>query len=164
MITVRVENKFAFIDDEDLELFKCFVWRISSNGYLRNTDGKMFHRIVMKAQKGQMIDHKDRNPSNNCKSNLRFCTHAQNQMNKKATGKSKYLGVSPHIIKNKYRRKTDNKLSIYVITKWRSQISVNGKQVVLGRFNDEITAAIAYDQAAKKYHKEFANLNFKENG
>ena len=36
------------------------------------------------------------------------------------------------------------------------------KREHLGYFADETEAAKAYDTAAKKYHEEFANLNFPE--
>jgi hypothetical protein len=44
--------------------------------------------------------------------------------------------------------------------KWQAAINVDRKSIHLGYFNDEIEAAKCYDEAAKKYHKEFACLNF----
>jgi hypothetical protein len=89
------------------------------------------------------VDHIDHNGLNNQKSNLRICTLAENRRNRRARGKSKYLGVY-----------YDNG---YI----RAVISVNGIQKRLGYFKIEETAAMAYDKAATIYHKEFANLNFK---
>jgi len=40
------------------------------------------------------------------------------------------------------------------------QITVNGKRIYLGSFKNELDAAKAYDRAAKKYHGQFASLNF----
>lgn len=44
--------------------------------------------------------------------------------------------------------------------KWRASIGVNGKNRKLGRFGDEIAAALAYDEAARQWFGEHARLNF----
>jgi len=80
---------------------------------------------------------------------LRPATKSQNCINKpyiKQKGAhSKYLGVT-------WQKS---------INKWQAQIRANGIPRIIGYYNDEIKAAKAYDKAAKKYHKEFAVLNFK---
>lgn len=59
-------------------------------------------------------------------------------------GTSRYLGVSWE----KYSRR------------WQGHITANGRQQNLGYFDDEVTAAKAYDEAARKAFGEFATLNF----
>jgi len=107
------------------------------------------HRQILNAPKGQIIDHKDGNGLDNRQDNLRFATHSQNASNRpkfKSKTSSRYIGVS---FKKDARR-------------WIAYITFKGRRFWLGRFDCEIEAAKAYDTAAKKYHREFACLNFPE--
>ena len=151
----RYANKyFALVDDEDYDYLNQWKWcakKDKTTYYAMRTiwingkpNGILMHRLVIKANNGMMIDHKDMNGLNNQKFNLRICTQSQNRMNGRARGKSKYLGVC-------YR---DNKYIMAVI-------SINGKQKKLGTFKTEEEAAKRYDEFAKIYHGEYANLNFK---
>jgi len=78
-----------------------------------------------------------------------LATCAQNTYNRRRFRKdksSKYTGLS-------WRK--DRK-------KWTVIICCKRKNIIVGYFEDEIQAAKAYDEAAKKYHGEFASLNFPE--
>jgi hypothetical protein len=78
----------------------------------------------------QVIDHKDRNPSNNFVSNLRIVTKQQNGFNTNAKGYS--------------WSKQSNK--------WQSNIMKNGKRIFLGLFEKEEDARQAYQDAKLIHH------------
>ena len=101
------------------------------------------HREVMRVTDDRVVDHRYHNCLDNRKEFLRICTKGQNGMNKSShlDSKSKYLGVSPK----------DNR--------FMSQITKDGKTHYLGLYINEIDAALSYNDAAIKYHGEFANLN-----
>jgi hypothetical protein len=110
------------------------------------------HRIIWVMQTGQQpknfIDHIDRNKANNRWENLREANKTQNNANRvsKPNSSSKYLGVCW------------NK----PLKKWRAEIVNSNNKNHLGYFYCEQMAARAYDEAAKRLHGEFANLNFPE--
>ena len=105
------------------------------------------HHLVIDIPKGFFADHINHNGLDNRKANLRLATRTQNIWHRKKFKKpsrSQYKGVD---WANDMKR-------------WRARIRVNGKRIYIGSFENEIDAAKAYDNAAKKYHREFAVLNF----
>jgi len=142
---------FAIVDADDYYQLVKYKWHINSNKYTpyasRRSGAKTLkmHRVIMAAPDHLVVDHIDHNGLNNCKSNLRLCTPAQNRhncgSNRGAT--SRYKGVS-------WRK--DAK-------KWEAMIRYNKKMYRLGAFKNEIQAAKAYDKKAAQLHGEFAHLN-----
>ena len=107
------------------------------------------HRKIMNAPDDLLVDHQNRNKLDNRLANLRLATFSENMCNRirdKSKASSKYIGVS------------FNKRS----KRWVCRIGHDSKSIWLGTFDNEIDAAKAYDEAAKKYHAQFAQLNFPE--
>lgn len=106
------------------------------------------HRENMNAPAGLLVDHRNSNPLDNRRDNLREATPSQNMQNrrirKKHTASSQFIGV----YFDKGRKN------------WIYQLRANGKLVSSGRFATEVEAARTRDRAALKYHGEFARLNF----
>jgi len=102
------------------------------------------HRVVAGTPDGMKTDHRDGDTLNNLPDNLRICTNAQNLSNRgmNANNTSGFKGVF-----------ASGK-------KWIAKIKVDDKYLYLGTYPIREEAARAYDEAAKKYHGEFANLNF----
>lgn len=151
------QGKYAIVDDEDFEYLSKFKWCVSEN----NCSGKFYaqrrsdkasglkvismHRLLSKANVGEVVDHINGNSIDNRKSNLRTCSIAENSRNanRPVNNTSGYKGV--------YWDKSKNK--------WTAQIKFEKATIPLGRYHDIIEAAKAYNAAAIKYHGEFANLN-----
>ncbi|MCK5172329.1 MAG: HNH endonuclease [Planctomycetes bacterium] len=106
------------------------------------------HRMIINPPNEMVIDHIDHNGLNNRRSNLRICTSLQNARNRRPSKqkKIKYKGVS----------------STKAGKKFQANITINQKQTIIGYYKTELQAAKAYDKMAKKYHKEYACLNFPE--
>jgi hypothetical protein len=146
------QGKVAIVDDEMYDYLNQWKWHVSNDNYARRTikNQSLFiavfmHREIMKVTKGYVVDHINQCKLDNRIINLRICTNSQNSMNrvKNINNSSGYKGVS---FNNSSK-------------KWRAQIWLNSKSYHLGLFIDAKDAARAYNEAAVKYHGEFANLN-----
>ncbi len=144
----------AFVDDEDYEKVWGYEWyslKGPNTTYAvtnTNTKGRLLsmHRLIMDAPPDTVVDHRDRNGLNNCRHNLRLCTHQQNLWNRKKSGKrswSPYLGVA--VLPN---------------GRYRTQLRVDGRTVHFGCFTEERDAALMYDAVVRRLRGEFATLNF----
>jgi hypothetical protein len=153
------QGKFAIVDPQDykrLSRHKWYTSRYSHTCYairgqwspeLKKRLTISMHREIIDVPEDMFIDHINHNGLDNRRANLRPATPAQNSRNArypKTNKSSKYRGVW-------YNKQNQ---------KWRSVITVNRKKKQLGYFNSARDAAIAYDRAAKKYHKKFAITNF----
>ena len=154
------QPRYAKVDPADYKPLKGYEW-IARKGtscfYAQMlepnviTDKKMLHmhQVILEVTKGMVVDHINNDTMDNRSANLRAATTAQNSYNRKKLSRqcsSKYKGVWWH------------KSSL----KWQTRIVFEKKRIHLGTFKNEIDAARAYDEAAKKYHGEFACLNFPE--
>lgn len=100
-----------FFDIEDFHIVKSRTWysdrhSAASNAvYVSDSKGKHLHQYLLKTPKGFETDHIDLNPLNNRRSNLRICTHQQNQCNQpeQVNNTSGVTGVSYYPPRKKYR-------------------------------------------------------------
>ena len=159
------KGQVAIVDDEDFEYLSQFKWHFKKGRckkigyaarceYLGKVDGRykqitiLMHKEIMNSFDHE-IDHRDGDGLNNQKFNLRPATSSQNAMNRtkqrfnNGPTSSKYKGVYWHS-RDKH---------------WVARITVDRRVIPIGIFCTEIDAAMAHDEAALKYHGEFAKIN-----
>jgi hypothetical protein len=142
--------KFTIIDESLYYELNKYSWHDYQNsgvsGFVNNKTIKL-HRFIMNYIGKDFIDHINNNPYDNRKCNLRIVTHQQNMMNQSSSknSTSKYIGV--HFDKSR--------------NKWQAKIMIDGKNINLGRFDNEVEAAKARDIATKEHFGKYGNLNFK---
>ena len=164
MSMVSKHGDTLLIDSEDYPLVEQYYIGVSPTR-VRVREAKLYqkggggmyamHRVIMNAAPNTMIDHKNRNRFDNRKCNLRLCTAEENARNRCKIARkcsSKFKGV--------YWEKQG-------ASHWSAGISIKSgegkwKRIHLGKYKEEVLAAKAYDEGAKRYHGEFAFLNFPE--
>ncbi len=151
------QGKFAIVDPEDYEelaRFKWFAMRSRRGLYairmVKASDGSRkkirMHRAILDVPQGKFIDHINHNGLDNRRANLRIVTNLQNSWNKrkqKGNYSSQYKGVS-------WSKR---------VGKWHTEIYCRGTKIFIGYFDDEKTAASAYNAKAQELYGDYAALN-----
>lgn len=146
------QGKTAIVDAADYEFLMQWKWHVifkkhGSRWYAGRISPEtsrtiLMHRLLLNAPAHLQVDHKDGDGLNNCRSNIRLATHAENRRNcgpwRKGTSGAK--GVS----------------WFKQYSKWQARITVNRVSIHLGYFIEKSDAIAAYAEAAKKHHGDFA--------
>lgn len=139
----------AIIDLDDVEKCKRFKWGMYNNGYFYGNINKILrirlHRYIMNipAYDGNtIIDHIDRNPSNNRKNNLRIVNHIENNRNKDNHNNDKdVIYEYKHIFLDKRR-------NLYY-----GRFEYKGKKYNCGGYKTQFAAHINIENIRKKVMK-----------
>jgi len=158
-VLLLTKGMTASVDDADFPEVSRFSWQAQriKKGWVvkrgiwdpvrKNNRNESLGVFLLRPPPGMRVDHRDGNPFNNQRSNLRVCTKTENDraFRNKAEGKtSRFRGVCWHAQRNR----------------WRASIETAGHNYHLGVFFREEDAAHAYDTAARKHFGQFAHLNF----
>ncbi len=146
--TKKHPETFMLVSVIDYSIASQQKWSIDKTGYAVAKVGerkKSFHRLVMSACQSDLIDHINRDPLDNRRSNLRLADRSLNSHNrtKKPGTSSQFVGVSWRASKRR----------------WEAEIRINGKSTKIGKFKNELEAALAYDRAAIECRGLQANIN-----
>jgi GGDEF domain-containing protein len=127
---VHGKGVVVLVDSDDFKRLNRHPWHLTSRGYAARTvyrNGKntllLMHRDIKAAQKGQELDHINRNRLDNRKENLRFCDHKTNLLNRNYN----FGSVNWHTQRQKFH----------------ARIQINLKRVSLGLFNTRQEAELA---------------------
>lgn len=153
----------ALIDAQDVEYASCFRWTfVPKTGPGRqekwhNSAIISLARIITNAGPSDRIIHRDDDYLNCRRDNLMV-----GDWNQKAYRHRKTRTRSGRPVTSKFKGVHWDDHGGQRPGAWRASIRVHYKLHSLGRFQDEIRAAEAYDAAAFKYFGQFARLNFPE--
>lgn len=160
MISLKLQNgMITYLDDEDAWAAANYHWlaRKSQNGNWYaccnvilssgKRSGLKLHRLLMDAQPGELIDHRNRSTLDNQKHNLRSVNGRNSRLNqrKRRDNMSGYRGVSKATVGNR----------------WIMQISDKQGNRIKRYYQTPEEAAVMYDRAALRLHGAFAQLNFR---
>jgi hypothetical protein len=148
------KGEFAIVDSELFPILNAFEWKRNAKGYFytygcRQKPHIFLHRLVNHTPADKLTDHINGFPQDCTRRNLRDADKYENGRNRaKSRGDymSNFKGVT--LMKGKQYKRP-----------WSVRITVKRKCIHVGYFETQELAAAAYNEAAKKYHGEFAQLN-----
>jgi len=142
--TILGESYETIIETDDIERVMEFprTWCAAKREYdsrVTVTGASGLHRWLMNPPNGFHVDHINRNPLDNRRSNLRICTPTENYRNKSTNSNntSGATGVTRSL------------------SKWKAFIRADGKNKYLGTFENIEDAIIVRREAEIKYFGEF---------
>jgi hypothetical protein len=151
MITKLINGHEVTVDSDHLVILNAFNWRVERRGYLFYLRAHVgshryiyFHRFVLQARRGQVVDHINGNGLDNRRSNIRTCSTRENVRHRLRVRRDNALGAT-----GVYRSPTPSE-------RWYAQIKVNGKAISLGSFGSVALAKEARKAAEVLYFGEFA--------
>lgn len=137
----RTVGVFAIVSEEDYGRLSQVTWHMSGKYVKSKTD--WMHYYVMERRLGLEIDHINRNPLDNRRSNLRYATRAQNCANRLRVDRGIYKGIT-------YHKPTGS---------WVATVHINKRRKSLGYYPTPEAAALAYNVAARHVYGPYALVN-----
>ena len=136
---------FTQVDDDMEAEFGHLLWRLDRYGYAvreLHRSHLYLHRIAIKAQAGQIVDHINGERTDNRRCNLRLATQSENQRNRAglaSNNSSGFTGV--HRVRS---------------GRWVAIIRMDGERIHLGTFGTIEEAVSARRAAEIRLYRDFA--------
>lgn len=134
-------DEYGICDKDVWEKAKQYRWICGEKNYIMariNVRNVRFHHFVISRKEKFVVDHINRNPFDNRRSNLRFATAHANSINRKVSRNNKSGAMGVFLCKN---------------GKYRAYITCNGKRISLGYYTSLEDAKKARLEAEEKYFK-----------
>lgn len=148
--TRAYDTREALVNIEDFEELSHHRWtiqRIGKNRKLRVVrDGRTYlAREIMGFPPEKIVDHWNRNSLDDRRQNLRIVTVSENNLNREQShrARSRFKGVA----------------WLPTMNCWQVYSGKRKNRVLVGRFKNELDAARAYNEFAKKHYGPCAYLN-----
>lgn len=141
-IEVERTKEKIICDLEDWEYLKEYYWYLDGNGYpitsCKEKKKLFMHKMIMREDISEVVDHINRNKLDNRKENLRYTTIVVNAQNRSLQSNNKSGHVGVYKVKNH----------------WVAWIGAYCKRIYLGSFKTKEEAIKAREEAEKIYHSE----------